>query len=115
MVDRVVTGAHYGLRDWLMQRVTSVVMAAYAVFFAVYFIAKSPQSYAAWRALFAPQWVRVLSMLFLISLLLHAWVGVRDIYMDYIKSAGVRLVLQMLTIVALLGYTIWSAAILWAA
>jgi succinate dehydrogenase / fumarate reductase, membrane anchor subunit len=113
MVDRVVTGARYGLRDWLMQRVTSVVMALYAVFFAIYFCAQSPQSYAAWRALFAPQWVRVLTMLFLVSLFLHAWVGVRDIYMDYFKSAGLRLLLQVLTIVALAGYTIWSASILW--
>jgi succinate dehydrogenase / fumarate reductase, membrane anchor subunit len=115
MVDRVVTGAHYGLRDWLMQRVSSVVMAAYVAFFAIYFFAHAPQSYAGWRALFAPQWVRVLSMLFLISLFLHAWVGVRDIYMDYIKSAAVRLVLQVLTIVALAGYAIWSASILWGA
>jgi succinate dehydrogenase / fumarate reductase membrane anchor subunit len=115
MVDRVVTGAHYGLRDWLMQRITSVVMAAYAVFFALYFFAKAPQSYAAWRAMFAPQWVRVLTMLFLVSLLLHAWVGVRDIYMDYIKPAGARLLLQVLTIVALAGYAIWAAAILWGA
>jgi len=83
------------------------------VFFALYFLAHSPQSYAAWRAMFAPQWVRVLTMLFFLSLLLHAWVGVRDIYMDYIKSAGLRLVLQGLTIVALTGYAIWSASILW--
>lgn len=113
MVDRVVTGAHYGLRDWLMQRITSVVMAGYAVFFALYFLAKSPQSYAAWRAMFAPQWIRVLTMLFFVSLLLHAWVGVRDIFMDYIKPAGLRLLLQVLTIVALAGYAIWAGAILW--
>jgi succinate dehydrogenase / fumarate reductase, membrane anchor subunit len=113
MVNRVVTGARYGLRDWLMQRITSVVMAAYVVFFVVWVLVCPPAGYADWKAMFAPQWMRVITLLFLVSLFLHAWVGVRDIYMDYINSAALRLTLQVLTIVALIGYTIWSASILW--
>jgi succinate dehydrogenase / fumarate reductase membrane anchor subunit len=57
--------------------------------------------------------VRTFSLLFLLSLFFHAWIGVRDIVMDYIKPAGVRLVIHVLVILALLLYTIWSVQILW--
>ena len=49
----------------------------------------------------------------ILALIWHAWVGVRDIYMDYIKPTGVRLVLQVATVVALVGYAIWEVIILW--
>jgi succinate dehydrogenase / fumarate reductase membrane anchor subunit len=113
MVNRVVTGAHYGLRDWLIQRITAVVMAAYIVVLAVYLLMQPYWDYDVWTALFSSQMVRTFSLLFLLSLFFHAWIGVRDIVMDYIKPAGVRLVIHVLVILALLLYTIWSVQILW--
>lgn len=113
MVRRVVTGARYGLRDWLAQRVTAVVMAVFTVCLAGILLISPPGDEAAWKTLFANQWMRIGSFLFLLSLFWHAWIGMRNILMDYIHPAGIRFALQILVILALLFYTIWSAEILW--
>lgn len=113
MVKREVVGAHYGLRDWLYQRVTALVMVAYtAVFFGV-LLANPGMDYNAWRALFANVPFKLLSFLFLLAVLLHAWVGVRDIFMDYVKPAGLRLVTEILAALALVFYVGWAINILW--
>lgn len=113
MVNRVVTGAHYGLRDWLAQRVTAAVMAVYAVVVAGYLLMQPSFGYDVWLDLFSGNITRTFSLLFLLSLFYHAWIGVRDIVMDYVKPAGVRLLLHVLVILALLLYVIWSVQILW--
>ncbi len=113
MVNRTVTGAHYGLRDWLAQRISAAVMAAYAVALAGWLLWQPHVDYNAWTALFSSQWVRGVTLLVLLSLYYHAWVGVRDVAMDYVKPAGVRLAIHVATILALLLYTIWSMEILW--
>jgi succinate dehydrogenase / fumarate reductase membrane anchor subunit len=106
-------GAHYGLSEWLLQRLTAVVMAAYTVFAFCYVLYRKPGTYADWSAMFAGNFFRLFTMLFIVALLYHAWVGVRDILMDYIRATGVRLVAQSLVGVVLLFYLIWSASILW--
>lgn len=113
MVKRVVTGAHYGLRDWLLQRVTAALMAACLLAFAVYLMVQPRVDYDAWTALFSSDVVKTFSLLFLLSLFFHAWVGVRDIVMDYVKSFVVRLAIHVLVIMALVVYTIWAVQILW--
>jgi succinate dehydrogenase / fumarate reductase, membrane anchor subunit len=113
MVNRVVVGAHYGLRDWLIQRVTAVVMALYSVTMAGYLLLQTNLDYDVWTALFSSQTVRTFTLLFLLCLFYHAWVGIRDIVMDYVKPAGVRLMIYVLVILALLLYVIWSVQILW--
>ena len=113
MVTRIVVGAHYGLKDWLGQRITAVVMAVYTLIFAVGVLFMGELNYDNWRGLFAGGFMRFATFLFFASLMYHAWVGVRDIYMDYIKPTGIRLVLQVATVVALIGYAIWAVIILW--
>jgi succinate dehydrogenase / fumarate reductase membrane anchor subunit len=113
MVNRVITGAHYGLRDWLVQRITAVIMAAYALIMAVVFLGGQPISYGVWRDLFANGWMRVATLLFAASLAWHAWVGMRDVYMDYVKPTGLRLALEAGTILLLLGYVAWTIQVLW--
>jgi succinate dehydrogenase / fumarate reductase membrane anchor subunit len=113
MVDRIVSGAHYGLRDWLMQRVTAVVMALYSLFMAAFLLTHLPLQFAEWSSLFHNQWMRLASFLCLLSLTLHAWVGVRDILMDYVHHTVLRLAAEMLVIFALVGCTVWSVQILW--
>ncbi|MCK9201076.1 MAG: succinate dehydrogenase, hydrophobic membrane anchor protein [Gallionella sp.] len=113
MVNRVVVGAHYGLRDWLIQRVTAVVMAVYSLALGGWLMWQPYVDYDIWTALFSSQWMRIFTLLFLLSLLLHAWVGVRDVVMDYVKLAGVRLVIHVLVILTLIVYAIWSVQILW--
>jgi succinate dehydrogenase / fumarate reductase membrane anchor subunit len=113
MVNRVVVGAHYGLRDWLMQRITAVLMVLYCLSIAAYLLMQPHLDYAIWTGLFSSQAVRAFTLLFMLSLFYHAWVGIRDIVMDYVKPAGVRFVIHVLVIVALLLYSIWSVQILW--
>jgi succinate dehydrogenase / fumarate reductase, membrane anchor subunit len=115
MVRREVVGAHYGLRDWLAQRVTAVVMTVYTLALVVMLAGLPEWDYENWRALFAAPVMRYGTALFILSLLLHTWVGVRNIFMDYVKPAGLRLTLHALVIIVLVWYAIWSAQILWSA
>ena len=113
MVNREVSGAHYGLRDWLAQRVTAVVMILYTVLFVVMLL-KMPQfDYASWRGLWLAPLMRIATLLFLLSLFVHAWIGMRNIFMDYIKCTGLRLSLYAAVILALVAYTAWAVQILW--
>lgn len=113
MVSRVVTGAHYGLRDWLAQRITAVVMAVYVVILLVVLMTGYPLNYGVWRDLFSSGWMRVATLLFGVSLGWHMWVGVRDILMDYIQPVGWRLTLQVLVLLTIAGYLAWLVQILW--
>jgi len=113
MVNRVVVGAHYGLRDWLAQRITAVIIAAYSVILVVALMTGTPLSYAVWKDLFAQGWMRVATLLFSVSLAWHVWVGVRDILMDYIKPDGLRLALQVFVLLAIASYLGWTVQILW--
>lgn len=113
MTQRVVTGAHYGLRDWLAQRITAVIMAIYSVIAVVVLISSKSITYAVWRDLFSQGWMRVATLLFMVSLAWHAWVGVRDILMDYIKPDGLRLSLQVGTLLVIATYVGWTIQILW--
>jgi len=113
MVNRVVTGAHYGLRDWLAQRVTAAVMVLFTLFVAVYLLLQPGVDYDVWTGLFSNNVMRSFSLLFLLSLFYHAWIGVRDIVMDYVKPTAVRLLVHVVVILALVMYVIWSVQILW--
>ena len=113
MLDRIVTGAHYGLRDWLLQRVTAVLMVLYTLFMTGWLLLHPQLGYDSWTALFSSNVMRSFSLLFLLAVFAHAWVGVRDVVMDYVKPASARLVIYVLVIVALLLYTIWAVQILW--
>ena len=106
-------GAHYGLGDWLLQRLTAVVMLVYTIAMGATIVAQRPDSYAGWKTLFSAGFVRLGTMLFFIALLYHAWVGMRDILMDYVHATGLRLALQVAVGLALLAYLVWSASILW--
>jgi len=110
---RIVTGAHYGLRDWLAQRITAVLMALFTVVLLAQVIFGEPLSYYKWAGIFSHQWMKTLTFVVIIALLYHAWVGVRDIWMDYVKPVGVRLALQVFTIVWLVGCAGWAIQVLW--
>ena len=113
MVKRVIVGAHYGTRGWLAQRVTALIMAIYVPVALVLFLSRAPWSFESWSALFDRGWMRIATLLFVVSLALHSWVGVRDILMDYVKHDGARLALQILTVLLLAGYMSWTVEILW--
>mgnify|MGYP000265204926 CR=1 FL=1 len=109
---RIVVGAHYGLKDWLLQRVTAVILIVFTLILLVSFLL-GDATYEAWSGLFANQIMKLITLLAIMSLLFHAWIGVRDIWMDYVKPVAVRLLLQVLTILWLVGCAGWTVQILW--
>ena len=113
MVKRTIVGAHYGLQGWLAQRITAVVMVLATIVIVCGMWSASPLSYASWKGLVAKSWMFLSISLFLLAVMLHAWVGVRDILMDYIKPTGIRLALEVAAILALAYYTVWAMRILW--
>jgi len=112
--QRLVVGAHFGLRDWLVQRVTAVLMLVFTLLLlAQVLFTAGPIGYDKWAGIFAQQWMKVLTFVVIVSLAWHAWVGMRDVWMDYIKPVGTRLVAHVLTIVWLVGCAGWAVQVLW--
>jgi succinate dehydrogenase / fumarate reductase membrane anchor subunit len=110
---RNAVGAHYGLMDWLVQRLTAAVMAAYTVLVLGVVLWNGGIDYPLWRVLFASGAFKLASFLFMVALLYHAWIGMRDIFMDYIKPVGVRLTLEAVCVIVLVGYLGWTIQLLW--
>ncbi|SFB78082.1 succinate dehydrogenase subunit D [Polaromonas sp. OV174] len=111
---RITSGAHYGLRDWLAQRVTAVLMALFTVLLLVRIVfSQGPIGYDLWASLFSSQWMKALTFTVIIALLYHVWVGMRNIWMDYVKPVGLRLSLQVFTIVWLVACAAWGIQVLW--
>jgi succinate dehydrogenase / fumarate reductase membrane anchor subunit len=111
---RLVVGAHYGLRDWLSQRITAALMAIFTVLLLGQVIFTSgPIGYDQWAGIFSAQWMKVLTFVVIIALLYHVWVGMRDVWMDYVKPVWLRLLLEVFTIVWLVACAGWAIQVLW--
>ena len=111
---RLVVGAHYGLFDWMAQRATAIVMALYTIILLILLFTGNRFNYEGWAGLFAQQWFKVATLAVFVCLLYHAWVGMRNIWMDYVANSVIlRLVLQLATILWLIACAGWAAQILW--
>ena len=110
---RLVVGAHYGLRDWLSQRLTACIMAIFTLILIAQVLLGGPLGYERWAGIFSAQWMKVLTFVTILALAWHAWIGMRDIWMDYIKPVGIRLTLHVGTIVWLVGCAGWAVQVLW--
>ena len=109
---RIVVGAHKGVDAFLLQRLTAVILAVYSVFILLWLLAGG-SGYDSWAGMFAPLWMKIVTLVALFALFYHAWIGVRDIWMDYVKPTGIRVSLQTLTVLWLLFCAVWSVQILW--
>ena len=110
---RLVVGAHYGFRDWLSQRVTAALMAVFTLVLVAQVLFGGKLGYLRWAQIFSSQWMKVLTFVTVVALAYLAWVGIRDVWMDYVKPVGVRLALQVLTIAWLVGCLGWAVQVLW--
>ena len=110
---RLVVGAHYGLGDWLAQRATAVVLLLYVVVLAVRIAVAGPIDYEAWASIFVPAWMKIATLIAFFAIAYHAWIGMRDIWMDYVRPTAIRMVLQLATILWLAGCLAWAVQILW--
>jgi succinate dehydrogenase / fumarate reductase membrane anchor subunit len=110
---RLVVGAHYGLGDWLLQRATAVVLAVYLIGLAVLVASSRPIDYDAWAGIFAPLGMKIATLIAFVALAYHAWIGMRNVWMDYVRPTAVRMVLQLATILWLAACLVWAVQILW--
>lgn len=97
----------YGLKAWLAQRFSAVYMAAYLLFFLFRLSAVTPHGFSAWRAFMTSPLMSVSTLLMFGFLLVHAWVGMRDVAMDYLHSFKVRLTVLSLIAACLIAMGTW--------
>jgi succinate dehydrogenase / fumarate reductase membrane anchor subunit len=107
------SGMHGGTGSWLLQRASAIVLALLLPGLLGYFLFALPVDFSSWRALFAPLWLRVSMLLAGLALALHSWIGMRDIFMDYVRPLGLRLALDLAVIVTLAATLVWLAAVVW--
>lgn len=113
MLIELLTDKYPGMRFWLTQRLTALVMAAYLVLVLVLLLVMRPVGFEGWHNFASPIWFRCVTFLFFAALCMHAWLGVRDVLRDYIFNAGLRQYLQILVDVVLVIYFVWLGFILW--
>lgn len=111
---RTVVGAHYGIRDWLVQRITAALIVLFTLALIGQIIFSSgPVDYTLWHGIFSQQWMKLLTFVIVVAVLWHAWVGVRDIWMDYVQPVGLKLALDVFTLVWLIACAGWAFQVLW--
>lgn len=122
MVKAATTFGRNGVADWIIQRFTAVILGAYFIFLAVYFVTHSGIDYATWHNLFEQLWMRVFSLLALLSIVAHGWIGLWGVLTDYVTErmmGGKAVVLRLFFIAAYavvsIGCLVWGTEILWGA
>ena len=113
MVASVTNLGRSGLYDWVIQRLSAVILALYTLFLLGFVIASPDMQYSQWQGLFAQTWMKVFSLVALIAICAHAWVGMWTISTDYLKKAAVRFGLQLVCAGFLFVYLVWGIDILW--
>jgi len=108
MLIELLTKRYPGMRAWLMQRFTAFFMAVYVVIAVARFLIEAPSDYERWVVFNQPLWWRLASLIFWMILSLHAWLGIRDVFKDYVRSPTVRAVLVKLLQVLLWAYLAWA-------
>ena len=103
-----------GFREWMIQRISAVLIGSYAVVVVAYLLSFPNMSYISWLHLYASVWMRVYTVIVLFAVLWHAWIGLWTVFTDYVKPKVVRLSLEVALFLLLMVYMIWCLDILWA-
>jgi succinate dehydrogenase / fumarate reductase, membrane anchor subunit len=106
---------HAGLHAWMLQRLSALYLATYSGYLLLHFARQAPADYQAWQAWVATPAIGISAALFFLALLLHVWVGLRDILMDYVRTLALRLSLTALLLLGLVACGLWALRILWKA
>lgn len=113
MILQLLTHKYPGMRLWLSQRLTALVMATYIILLLVLLAIMKPDGFAEWHAFVVPVWFKLATLLFFMCLLVHAWLGVADVLQDYVFNKTLRAYMQIAVDVALVAYLFWLMFILW--
>lgn len=101
-----------GQRAWLLQRVTAIYAGLYVFLTVALLLARPPADHAAWLGLLTHPVVWVATATFMVLMLLHAWIGLRDVILDYVRSFVVRLTALAVVAVLFLSSGLWALWIL---
>lgn len=120
MVTQATSFSRNGVSDWIVQRATAYVLAAYTVFIVAYVLLNRDMTYAQWQTLFEQTWMQVFTLLALLSTCAHAWIGMWTVGTDYMRehyfgssANGIRFVYQVVCVLVIACYLIWGVKILW--
>ena len=102
-----------GVRDWCVQRITAILIGAYTIFLLVMIGLHQPLDFEQWSGMFHQLWMKLFTLIVLVSILWHAWIGLWTVFTDYVKNTTVRLLLQTLVCVLFVVYLSWGIFILW--
>ncbi|REG84152.1 succinate dehydrogenase, hydrophobic membrane anchor protein [Marinomonas pollencensis] len=113
MVTQITSFGRSGLYDWMMQRISAVVLSLYTVFIIGYLLLHPDLTFDQWSALFETTWMRIFSLMMLLSIGMHSWIGLWSISTDYIKPTGIRFFFQALCGLLMFVYIVWGIQVLW--
>lgn len=113
MVTTITNFGRSGTYDWLIQRASAVILGVYTIFLFAYFVFSGDISYVEWKSLFEATWMRIFSLLALIALGAHAWIGMWTVATDYLHNGFVKFIAQAAGGVILFVYVVWGIQILW--
>lgn len=113
MVKTVLAVNHQGYRDWLLQRITALVMVVYFIGLLIFFFMHPHLAFFEWHALFAHLSMKIATLIVVLCLLYHAWIGMWTVFTDYIKPTWIRLILDVLVILGLISFFLQTLLILW--
>lgn len=113
MVTSITSFGRSGLYDWMMQRVTALVLLAYTLYIITLLMFASEFTYAQWAALFSGTFMRIFTLMAILALVAHAWIGLWSVSTDYIKITSVRFVVQAFCGLLAFIYVVWGIQILW--
>lgn len=113
MVTNVSNLTRNGFSDWIVQRLTAIILLIYTPLIIGFFLFSSDISYESLNAFFEQLWVRIFTLLAIISISAHAWIGLWTISTDYMSITLVRVSFQVFYVMALIVFTVWSIDVLW--
>lgn len=113
MVTNATSLGRSGLADWVIQRVSAIVIALYVVLFLGFLVTHPNLDFVTWVTWLRTPFMQFATTLFMISLGAHAWIGVWTIFTDYVKNTALRFILQALMIIASVSYVLWGIRIIW--
>jgi len=113
MIHSITNLTRSGLKDWFVQRISALILVVYILFLVGYLLGHPSVDYSSWKALFLCGWMRCFTLLAMLSLIAHAWIGMWTIFTDYIQCSVLRGLIQIIVVIALLLYLVWMIAILW--
>ncbi len=102
-----------GLRDWMVQRVTALLLLVSFGLMLVFLFERGHNTYAVWHGLFLSQWIKWDALLVMLAVCWHAWIGLWTIFTDYVKNTSLRKALEVLVCALMIAYIVWLITILW--